>query len=202
MGIVHNLGLIAFRNFTRLMNHVHIMELPLIYTHLYPRPLTSIVAAKRWKRIWTRVIVEQVGAIPLHRGTADVAALKGGIAALNEGKILLMSPEGTRSGDGRLQQGKPGVALLAIHSKAPIVPMVHFGSENYLKNIPRVARSEFLIVVGKPFRVVTHGEMVNRQVRQDITREIMYQMAALLPSRYRGVYSDLDKATNRFIEPA
>lgn len=221
MGVIHNFGVIAFKNLTRLIcrvddsqlemvpirgplilivNHVHIMELPVIYTHLQPRPLTSLVAAKRWKRIWTRVIVEQVGAVPLHRGTADVGAMRRGIDALREGKIILMSPEGTRSGDGRLQRGKPGIVLLALHGNAPIVPMVHYGSEDYLRNLSRLRRSDFHLVVGESFRLRSQAENVNRQMRRQMTDEIMYRMASILPPEYRGVYSDLNKATTRFIE--
>ncbi len=32
-----------------------------------------------------------------------------------------------------------------------------------------------------------------------MTEEAMYQLAAILPPEYRGVYSDLDSATERFL---
>jgi hypothetical protein len=40
---------------------------------------------------------------------------------------------------------------------------------------------------------------VTRQVRQQMIDEVMYQMAALLPPAYRGVYSDLDAATEEYL---
>ena len=37
------------------------------------------------------------------------------------------------------------------------------------------------------------------QVRKQMTDEVMYQIAALLPPAYRGVYSDLSAATEEYI---
>jgi 1-acyl-sn-glycerol-3-phosphate acyltransferase len=223
MGVVHTIGVGAFKGLVRticrvddaqlervpergpiilVLNHVNIMEIPLIYTHLQPRPYTGLVAAHRWDRFWTRWLVEQCGAIPLRRGQADVSALRLGMNALEEGKILAVAPEGTRSGDGLLRKGRPGVALLAVRSDAPIIPLAHFGSENYTRNLARFRRSDFHIAVGDPFRLKIPESQVTRQIRGQMTNEIMYRLAALLPPSYRGVYSDLAKATEDYIVPA
>jgi hypothetical protein len=37
-------------------------------------------------------------------------------------------------------------------------------------------------------------------MRQQMVDEIMYQIAALLPPGYRGYYSDLAAATERYLE--
>ena len=220
MGAVHSLGVLAFKSLTRaicrvddaqlekvpdkgplilIANHVHIMELPLLYTHLQPRPITGLVAARRWDKFWTRWLVEQSGSIPLRRGTADVSAIRQGMAALEEERILAISPEGTRGGNGALQKGRSGVVLLALQSGAPIIPVVHYGSEDYKRCLARLKRSDFHFVVGDTFRLIAPEGKVSRQIRLQIADEIMYRMAALLPPRYRGVYSNLEKATEEYI---
>lgn len=222
VGLVHTLGVAAFKGLTRaicrvddqqlemvpdrgplilVMNHVHIVELPLIYTHLQPRPVTALVAANRWERIWTRILVEETGSIPLRRGLPDVSALRRAEQALEEGNIVAIAPEGTRSGDGRLRRGKPGVALLALRSGAPIIPLVHYGSEDYKHNLARFRRSHFHIVVGEMFRIEAPTERPDRRMRRQITDEIMFRLAALLPATYRGAYSDLEEATEVFLVP-
>ena len=222
MGFVHGSGVFVFRSLTRaicnvddaqlekvpergplilIANHVHIVELPLLYTHLQPRPVTGLVAARRWDRIWTRFLVEKSGAIPLHRSKVDISALRMGLEALEQGRILTIAPEGTRSGDGCLQKGLPGIVLLALKSSAPIIPVVHYGSEHYKRNLSRLRRSDFHLVVGEQFRLRDPGGRVNREVRVKMTDEIMYRMAALLPPRYRGVYSDTEQATEEYIVP-
>jgi 1-acyl-sn-glycerol-3-phosphate acyltransferase len=121
---------------------------------------------------------------------------------LEEGLILGLAPEGTRSGDGRLQQGKPGTVLLALRSGAPLLPVVHHGGELFWRNLARLRRTEFHIVVGQPFHLEAEGVKVTRQVRRQMIDEIMFQMAALLPPGNRGVYSDLDGATEIYIRHA
>jgi len=137
--------------------------------------------------------------IPLRRGEADIGALRKGLTVLESGHILTIAPEGTRSNHGRLQQGHPGVVLLAVHSGAPILPLACYGGEQFRRNVSRLRRTDFHIVVGQPFYVETRGEKVIGALRQHITDEIMYQLAALLPTAYRGHYADLSLATERYL---
>jgi 1-acyl-sn-glycerol-3-phosphate acyltransferase len=180
-------------------NHVNILEIPIIYTHLQPRPVTGFVSAHRWDSRWSRWLLDVCGAIPLRRGEADVAALRRGIKMLKAGHMVVIAPEGTRSGHGRLQKAHPGVVLLALHSGAPLLPVVYYGSERYRDNLRRLRRTDFHIVVGKPFYLDAGGVKVTRQVRRQMTDEVMYQMSALLPPAYRGVYSDLNAATEMYL---
>ncbi len=182
-------------------NHVNILEIPIVYTRLQPRPVTGFAAAYRWEKLWTRWLLDVCGAIPLRRGEADFAALRKALALLKAGYIFAIAPEGTRSGHGRLQRAHPGVVLLALHSGAPLLPVVYYGAERYRENLRRLRRTDFHIVVGRPFYIDAGGVRVTRQVRQQIVDEIMYQMAALLPPAYRGIYSDLSAATEEYLFP-
>jgi hypothetical protein len=89
--------------------------------------------------------------------------------------------------------------LLALHSGAPLLPVVFYGSERYRGNLRRLRRTDFHIVVGKPFYLDAGGVKVTRQVRRQMINEVMYQMSALLPPAYRGVYSDLNAATETYL---
>jgi 1-acyl-sn-glycerol-3-phosphate acyltransferase len=180
-------------------NHVNILEVPLIYTHLHPRPVTGFVASYRWDNLWLRPLLNVCNAIPLRRGEADIAAMREALQALKAGHILAIAPEGTRSEHGRLQRGRPGAVLLALRSGAPLLPLVFYGGEYYQDNLRRLRRTDFHIVVGKPFYLNAGGARVTRPVRQQMVDEVMYQISALLPPAYRGVYSDLDAATERYL---
>jgi 1-acyl-sn-glycerol-3-phosphate acyltransferase len=180
-------------------NHVNFLEAPLIYTHLLPRRMAGFAKAEVWRNPFLRFLAHLWGPIPLRRGAVDRSALRQALEALEKGLILVMAPEGTRSGDGRLQRGNPGMVLLALRSGAPVLPMVHYGGELFWRNLVRLRRTDFHIVVGQPFYLETGGIRVTRQVRRQMTDEIMYQMAALLPPDYRGVYSDLDGATETYL---
>jgi 1-acyl-sn-glycerol-3-phosphate acyltransferase len=181
------------------INHINFLEAPVLYPRLRPRPMTGFAKAETWDNPALRPLAELWGAIPLQRGEADTTAFRAALKALEAGYILIVAPEGTRSGHGRLQRGYPGAAFLALRSGAPMLPVVHYGGELFWYNLPRLHRTEFRTVVGQPFYLDAEGTRVTSQVRQQMADEIMYQVAALLPPAYRGVYSDLAAATETYI---
>ena len=63
------------------------------------------------------------GVHPVDRGGADVDAFRTAERVLNEGHVLMIFPEGTRSPTGELQKPKDGLAMLALRTGAPIVPI-------------------------------------------------------------------------------
>ena len=182
------------------VNHINFLEAPIFYTHLHPRPVTGFVKAENLEHpFFGPLLFGLWGGIPIRRGEADMTAFRQALAALEEGQILAVAPEGTRSGDGHLQQGRPGIAFLTLRSGAPVLPMICYGGETFWDNLSHLRRTDFRIVVGQPFHLDADGVKVTRQVRQQMTDEIMYQMAALLPPAYRGVYSDLAAATETYL---
>jgi 1-acyl-sn-glycerol-3-phosphate acyltransferase len=180
-------------------NHVNLIEIPILYTRLQPRPLTGLVLARRWDKFWTRWLLEVAGAIPLRRGEADIAAMRKAQGLLASGYIVAIAPEGTRSGDGRLGKAHAGVVMLALHSRAPLLPVVFFGGERYVHNLLHLRRTDFHFVAGQPFYLDPKGEKVTRRLRHHMLNEIMYQLAELLPPQYRGVYADRSLATQEYL---
>jgi 1-acyl-sn-glycerol-3-phosphate acyltransferase len=180
-------------------NHVGLVEIPLLHTRLQPRRMSGFVAAKRWRNPLLAWLLDLFEGIPLRRGEADIGALRQGLEVLERGDILFIMPEGTRSGDGRLQRGHGGLVFVAQRSGAPILPLVHYGSERLADNLRRFRRTDFHFRVGQPFTFDTAGVKVSRAVRQQVVDEAMYQMAELLPPDYRGVYSELAQATRRYV---
>jgi 1-acyl-sn-glycerol-3-phosphate acyltransferase len=181
-------------------NHVNSLEVPLVFTHLQPRPVTGFAKSESWESRWMGALFDLWGIIPIRRGEADTVAMRRGLEALAQGKIVAITPEGTRSRHGRLQSGQAGVVTLAMHSGAPLQPLVYFGGETLSQNLRRLRRTDFHIRVGPAFCINTHGARLTREVRQEITTEIMYRLAALLPEAYRGEYADLSKATTQYLE--
>ena len=126
-------------------------------------------------------------------------AMRRVLALLESGQQVIIFPEGTRSDDGKLQRGKPGVAFLASRSGVPIVPIAHYGGEELARNVRSLRRTAFNIVVGDPFHVETQGARVTAAVRQQVTDEMMFRLAALLPPQYRGEYARAGEATSYYL---
>ena len=181
-------------------NHVNVLEIPVLYSRLQPRPISGFFAAKRLESAWMRWLLNALHGIPVQRGKLDRTALKGAISRICAGDIFAIAPEGTRNANGCLGPGKPGVVLLAMQSGAPIQPIVHWGDKHWQRNLRRLRRTPFHIAVGRPFRLDTGDNRVDRRMRQEILDEIMGQMAALLPPEYRGVYANRDAANPKYLQ--
>ncbi len=182
------------------VNHVNFLDVPIVAAHSTPKPLTALVKVETWDSPLMGELFTLWDAIPIRRGEADLDAMRAAVKALENGRIVGMAPEGTRSEHGQLQQGLPGIALLAVRSNAPILPLVYYGHEVFKQNIRKLKRAPFHVVVGEPFRLNIKGQALSRDIRTQATNEIMYQMAALLPEKYRGIYADLSRATEEFLE--
>ena len=181
-------------------NHTGQIEVPMLFAHLQPRKLTGWAKVEAWDNWFLHWVFGVWGAIPVRRGEADMKALKLALKALEEGKIFGLAPEGTRNKTGKLIRAMPGTVIIALHSGAPIIPIAHWGGEVYLKNLKRLKRTDFHIRIGEPFTINVEGVKVTGEIRQQIVDEMMYELAKLLPEEYRGVYSDMSKATTRFIQ--
>jgi 1-acyl-sn-glycerol-3-phosphate acyltransferase len=170
-------------------NHVNVLEIPIIYTRLHPRPIHGLVYADRWKNRLLGWVLDACESIPLHRGEPDIAALRAGIEHLREGHILIISPEGTRSGHGRLQAAHAGVVTLALHGGAPLLPIAYVGGEHYKENLRRLRRTDFRLVVGPLLRLEPPGARPTREAREQMLNALMCELAALMPEKLRGQFA-------------
>ena len=104
-------------------NHTGQIEVPVLYSHLQPRPLTGIAKIETWDGWFLHWIFDLWNAIPIRRGEADIEAMRKSIDILNKGYILAIAPEGTRNKTGALIKAQPGVVTLALRSGAPLLPV-------------------------------------------------------------------------------
>lgn len=151
-----------------------------------------MVVAEKYKD-WPvfRFLVKHLDLLWLERFETDLGTLKEVLRRLAAGGILLIAPEGTRSKTETLQEGKRGVAYLAAKSGAPIYPTAIYGSEDRAvkAQFKRLRRPEVRIIVGEPFTIPPLPRQARDAFLRIQTDEIMARIAALLPEKYRGVYS-------------
>jgi 1-acyl-sn-glycerol-3-phosphate acyltransferase len=180
-------------------NHINFIEVPLVYTHLQPREITGFVKAETWDNPAMGFLFDLWGGIPILRGEADSSAFRRALTALRQNKILAVAPEGTRSADGKLKQGQPGIVTLAHLSDAPILPLVYYGGEKLRDNLNRLRRTDFHIRVGRVFKISFPEGKPARDLRAKMVEEIMYQLASLLPPEYRGYYADFTQLSTNYL---
>lgn len=183
-------------------NHTGQIEVAVLFGQLQPRPLTGWAKIESWDNAFLRWVFNIWGLIPVRRGEADTTALRKAIAALEKGYIFGIAPEGTRNISGKLKRAHPGTVILALHSGAPLLPLAHWGGEDFLRNLARLKRTDFHIRVGEPFYLDVKEVRMTRETRQQIVDEMMYQLASLLPPEYRGEYEKVTESEPVYIKPS
>ena len=67
-------------------------------------------------------------------------------------------------------------------------------------NLNRLKRTDFHIKVGKMFKLTFPEGKPNKDLRTEMTDEIMYQLAIMLPEEYRGYYSDISQMSTNYLK--
>ena len=181
-----------------IFNHTNFLEVPLLYTHLIPRPVSGLAKAESWNIPLYGFLARQWNGVPIKRGTVDMNAFRKISEVLKQERILLLAPEGTRNVTGVLKKAYPGIITMAMQNNVPIIPVAHYGSENFWTNMKKFKKTDFTVRVGKPFFIEPGEERVSGKVRKDILFAIMVQLAKLLPEEYRGEYSDIASADETY----
>lgn len=89
------------------------------------------------------VLISNLNSIPVNRSQLDIATLKRVLKVLKGGDPLLLFPEGTRSTDGNLGEGKKGIGLLLAKSQVDVLPARVTGGNKVLGKgmfFPRIGR--------------------------------------------------------------
>ncbi|HUS87795.1 MAG TPA: lysophospholipid acyltransferase family protein [Desulfosporosinus sp.] len=127
------------------INHQSIWD-PLVAASSLPRKVSFMAKEELFSIPVLGKIFSKLGAFPIKRGQGDMNAIRQSLAILKEGRVLGLFPEGTRSKNGEIQKGLPGMVLLMEKSKASVVPIKVFGTRNLLTK----GWGNIAVVVGKP----------------------------------------------------
>lgn len=79
-------------------------------------------------------LISGLNAVPISRDKIDRKGLKEAIEILNQGNLLLVFPEGTRSRKDDFLEPKLGVGKLALEAEVPIVPALVSNTRHLLRN--------------------------------------------------------------------
>lgn len=172
------------------INHIHWLDIPLA-AYRIPRVTHYMAKIELFNVPVIGWLIRQLGAFPVRRGEGDRESLRTSERMLTEGNVLMIFPEGHRSGDGKLAKGHTGASYLALRMGVPVVAVGIAGTESVFKGFrfgpwaPKVT-----VQYSKPFTVSTGGGRRSRESMAEATDTIMRQIAAMLPPEYRGAYTD------------
>lgn len=150
-----------------------------------PRPIAFLVMPRVYRASPLHpAFHRRIGSIPINLARPDLGAIRRAIGVLDQGGIVGIFPEGPFSHEGRLVQGQPGTAVLALRSGVPVVPAAIDGTYQALFgrhfHIPRPY--PLRVRFGHPLSFANGGHRSGTHaLRAEVTRRIMSEIAALLP---------------------
>ncbi|MGD8406355.1 MAG: lysophospholipid acyltransferase family protein [Anaerolineales bacterium] len=191
MDIQNNENIPKDGGFVITTNHLGRLDVSLLFYALEGDFILPV--AEKYEHHWLYgPIGDAMGGIWLDRFNADIRSIREILARMKAGGILVIAPEGTRSKSETMDEGKPGVAYLAMKAGVPIVPVGLVGTEDrvIIKQLKQFKKSDIKIIVGKPFKLPPIQNKNREEVLKQYTDEIMCRIGALLPEKYRGVYTN------------
>lgn len=127
------------------------------------------------------LIIKSTGAFPVKRRSRDVAAMKK-IIDIAKKDVIVIFPEGTRSKDGQLQPGTPGIGRLIHEAKVPVVPTYIINSRHawYKGKLMPNFFQELYVVFGKPLELDRYFEQEgSKAIYREIVKNLMDEIAKL-----------------------
>ena len=145
-------------------NHVSMID-PIFVGIALPHRMYFMAKAELFKNKFMGALMRGLGAFPIKRGEADIKSIKTSLKLLNSGKILALFPEGTRNKTGETV-AEPGIAMLSIKSKVPVVPVAIISNYKFFKRTN--------IVIGKPVELTEYqGRKLLNEEYVKISLDIM-----------------------------
>jgi len=158
-------------------NHVGAADPPFIGTCVN-REFHFLAKKELFKNFFLRTLIENLNSIPVDRGVLDKGTLLAAEGALEKGYGLILFPEGTRSKNGELGKGKPGVGYLARRAMVPIVPAFIENSRGFITLLFK--RKRLSVRFGVPLEMELIGSYADdKDGYRAITKEVMARIEHL-----------------------
>ena len=104
-------------------NHQHALDPVVMGLAVKKHQCVFLGKKELGKNKLARYLLAKLHCILVDRGHTDMEAMRACMKAVNLNKPLVIFPEGTRHHEGQMEYIENGTALIALRSKAPIIPM-------------------------------------------------------------------------------
>ncbi|MDO8949717.1 MAG: lysophospholipid acyltransferase family protein [Actinomycetota bacterium] len=165
-------------------NHVSYMD-PVLLWEFAPRP-THFMAKSELFRGFPGWVLNNAYAFPVVRGSADRTAIATATKLLEDGELVGIFPEGTRSSDGSPGEAHGGVSFIAMRAGVPVIPVAFIGTDKVLPRGQKfIHPARVTIKFGAPIDPATFTEGSRKERMEALTATIMKRIAEELEAARR-----------------
>ena len=173
------------------MNHISHLDpaVDAVFVHRQKRvPRFFLKASLKDVPIFGRIVTGS-GQIPVARGSSAAGdSLKAAHQALQEGKVIVIYPEGTITKDplGWPKEAYSGAARLALQNDVPVIPIARWGTNQifngYTKKFTPFPRKTVTHLVGDPIDLSAYrgGNPRSASTLREVTAVLMDEVTRLL----------------------
>ncbi|MCR5523333.1 MAG: 1-acyl-sn-glycerol-3-phosphate acyltransferase [Clostridia bacterium] len=156
-------------------NHIHALDPLIIALGMKKRQMHFMGKRELFENAFIGKCLTLVNGFPVSRSSSDSAALGYASRIPEEGYVLGIFPEGTRSKDGNPGKAKRGVADIAFNSKCGILPVCVYNDEGLKK------RSKYTVRYGKfiPYEELGMSEEATREEKLECAEAVMSKIVEL-----------------------
>ena len=161
-------------------NHASFLDPPIIAIS-WPEPIHFLARKTLFDNALLSPIIKSLNAHPL-KSTNDTSSLKLACKLLEEGKKILLFPEGTRSHTGEIAPFKQGVGMLARKSGAALIPAYIHGSNKAWpkkKRFPAFFKAKTACVFGKPILLSEFSQTDPKALQLEIAKRLQEDILQL-----------------------
>lgn len=158
-------------------NHVSNWD-PVVVGISFKRPVHFIAKVELFNNVLLGKLLTKLNAFPVKRGTPDRKAIRQALDILQNGEVLGIFPEGERKKEGKETNAHSGIAMLALKSGAPVLPVACIGTR---RNLPVGWVKPLVVRVGEPILLSEYeGQKVTSANLEKVSIQIMNEINTLL----------------------
>ena len=160
-------------------NHASYVDIPFLGCGI-PRRVSFLGRANLFSNPVINWMFKKIAWIPLKTNRIDRFALDEAVTRLKAGKCVVIFPEGTRTPDGHLQEGKPGIGLILAQAQCPVVPAYIDGT---FRVLPMgsfwLKLNPIQVSFGTPMMFPYSNEQDPKEYYQSVSSSVMTHIAQL-----------------------
>jgi 1-acyl-sn-glycerol-3-phosphate acyltransferase len=160
-----------------------------------PREIRFTPKAEILERPLIGWLARRIRVVPIHRGESDREAIRRVTGLLAAGDCVLVFPEGDYPrppAAAEMVEVKPGAALLALRSGAPMLPVGLSGTErvwSWARGWRPWRRLNVRVTFGDPYVPAPPPGLPTKATYQWVVEDLARRIADLIPADYRGRYA-------------
>ncbi len=161
-------------------NHTSFLDPPILAVS-WPEEVHFLARETLFKNRGFGWLIRNVNAHPVSRDTADIGAMKMLCSLLEDGKKVVMFPEGTRSKDGELQPLKAGISMLILRTQTAVIPVYIDGAYRIWSRLHKWPRlfGKVTCIFGTPITAESFNHLDKKEAQRQISDKLTASILGL-----------------------